>query len=259
MATTNQSAPNTISGRRAVAGTFPSTLNCCMTLLMLLAVETSGFEGSIALVDGRTLIEERVLQTEGRRHAQTLVAEVDLLLKTHALSPNGLDAVAVSVGPGSFTGLRVGVVFAKTFAWVNDAKLIAVDTLQGIAQRVPANSFSSPVTVIIDAQRGEVFVNEYSWNADAAIWQPVGDVRIEPVDDVARRATAVTGPGLRKFGAAFSENVQRTDESLWEPRASAVAEIGHHLLRQHQVADVYALEPVYIRRSYAEEKRLPAM
>ncbi|MFN5976898.1 MAG: tRNA (adenosine(37)-N6)-threonylcarbamoyltransferase complex dimerization subunit type 1 TsaB, partial [Planctomyces sp.] len=83
---------------------------------MLLAVETSGMTGSLALSADGQLLSERVLESEGRRHAQTLVSEVGLLLSGQGLTVGDLSAVAVSIGPGSFTGLRVGLVFAKTLA-----------------------------------------------------------------------------------------------------------------------------------------------
>ncbi len=102
----------------------------------------------------------RGLQSEGRRHAQMLVADVRAALDELHWSPSQIDVVAVSAGPGSFTGLRVGIVFAKTFAWANQTKLVAVDTLQAIAQQAPASI--PEVTVISDAQRGELFTNTYS-------------------------------------------------------------------------------------------------
>jgi tRNA threonylcarbamoyladenosine biosynthesis protein TsaB len=226
----------------------------------LLAVETSGFEGSIALVDDGQLVEERLLQTEGRRHAQTLVVEVNELLQQHGLASSRIDAVAVSVGPGSFTGLRVGVVFAKVFAWVNQAQLVAVDTLRAIAQRATAQP--PVVTVISDAQRGEVFINRYVWDAGAAVRQPEGDIRIVAVTDLVaglsdQQDVAVSGPGLEKFGNEFPDSNLLLDAGLWKPRASAVAEVGSQMLASGQVADIVTLEPFYLRRSYAEEKRKP--
>jgi tRNA threonylcarbamoyl adenosine modification protein YeaZ len=104
-------------------------------LVKILAVDTSGFEGSVAISEDRHVLNQRCLNAEGRRHAQMLVLEVGELLKSQRLKPADIDIVAVSIGPGSFTGLRVGVVFAKTFAWANNAKLVAVDTLQAVAQR----------------------------------------------------------------------------------------------------------------------------
>ncbi|HUQ68608.1 MAG TPA: tRNA (adenosine(37)-N6)-threonylcarbamoyltransferase complex dimerization subunit type 1 TsaB, partial [Planctomycetaceae bacterium] len=85
-------------------------------LMNILSLETSGLTGSIAL-DRDGVVEQRELATAGRRHAQTLVAEMRDLLHAHGLRPADVNAVAVSIGPGSFTGLRVGVVCAKTFAY----------------------------------------------------------------------------------------------------------------------------------------------
>ena len=126
----------------------------------LLAVETSGIKGSLALLQDGVVAEERSLAVEGRRNAQTLVSEAAGLLKDHDLKPADVSAVAVSFGPGSFTGLRVGITFAKTFCWANDSKLIAVDTHRALAHRV--DHAEQLVTVVSDAQRGELFVSEYS-------------------------------------------------------------------------------------------------
>lgn len=228
--------------------------------MRILAVDTSGFEGSVALSDDRTVVAERQLSAEGRRHAQTLVSEVDALLKEQSLQPSDIDAVAVSIGPGSFTGLRVGVVFAKTFAWANDARLVAVDTLQAVAQQIGEEH--ETVTVISDAQRREVFLNEYRWDAATNASTPVGEIRICAVDSLLSAvegqepsATELfSGPGLTKFGEELADRYSLTEESLWIPRAASVAQIGSLMLNDNKIADAYTLEPLYIRRSYAEEK-----
>ncbi len=227
--------------------------------MKILAVDTSGFQGSVALSDDRSVIAERQLSAEGRRHAQTLVSEVDVLLKQQSLRPSDINAVAVSIGPGSFTGLRVGVVFAKTFAWANSAKLIAVDTLQAVAQQAGADH--SIIRVISDAQRREVFLNEYIWDEALAVRVPVGDVRLCSVDSLAAESqtgldvdSLLTGPGLIKFGAELSENHRLADPLLWNPHAGSVAELASIMIGNDDVADIYTLEPLYIRRSYAEEK-----
>jgi tRNA threonylcarbamoyladenosine biosynthesis protein TsaB len=224
--------------------------------LLILAIDTSGFEGSIAVSDDRRILEERSLATEGRRHAQTLVLQVDRVLKSLQLAPGDVDAVAVSIGPGSFTGLRVGVVFAKTFAWANAAKLVAVDTLRAVAQQ-SADGIKN-VAVISDAQRSEVFVNEYKWDAESESFLADGKVRIEAIETVVaqtvERGLQVAGPGLLKFADQFPESSLLGDSSLWIPGAAAVAQIGSLLLTVSQLADPATLEPLYIRRSYAEEK-----
>jgi len=224
--------------------------------LLILAVDTSGFEGSIAVSDDRRILDERSLVAEGRRHAQTLVLQVDGVLKSLQLAPQDIDAVAVSIGPGSFTGLRVGVVFAKTFAWANAASLVAVDTLRAVAQQT-VDSIKN-VAVISDAQRNEVFVNEYKWDAVSESFLAVGEVRIEAIESVVEQTVArglhVTGPGLLKFAGRFPESSSLADPSLWNPGAAAVAQLGSLLLTDNTLADPNTLEPLYIRRSYAEEK-----
>ncbi len=227
------------------------------TPLKILAVDTSGFEGSVALSNDREVIAERSLSREGRRHAQTLVLEVSELLHSCDVTPQQIDVVAVSIGPGSFTGLRVGVVFAKTFAWANNTKLVAVDTLQAVAQQLPSEH--SSVTVISDAQREELFVNRYEWNADSQTRQPTGELRIEPLANVAATPTSIiTGPGLAKFEDAFKDTWTLAAKDQWLPRAATIAQLGSVLAEQNTWADIHNLEPLYVRRSYAEEK-LPAV
>lgn len=216
----------------------------------LLAVETSGFEASIALAMDGVVAETIPLPVAGRRHAQTLVAYADQLLNRHAILPSAIDIVAVSVGPGSFTGLRVGVVFAKTFAFANHASLVAVDTLQAIAQR--STSAKSPVCVISDAQRNEVFLNCYECRN--GIFQPTSETEIVPVTEITsgRKHTLWSGPGVTKF----KEHLQDCDiaeDNQRGPSADSVAVIGNHNADQNNFASIPALEPVYLRRSYAEE------
>lgn len=224
--------------------------------MQILAVDTSGFAGSIAVSDDRRILEERSLVAEGRRHAQTLVLQVDGILKSLRLAPQDIDAVAVSIGPGSFTGLRVGVVFAKTFAWANAASLVAVDTLRAVALQTVGEIEN--VAVISDAQRNEVFVNEYSWDTESESFLAVGEVRIEAIETVVQQTVArgllVTGPGLVKFADQFPDPSLLADSTLWNPGASAVAQIGRLMLTDNKLADPHTLEPLYIRRSYAEEK-----
>jgi tRNA threonylcarbamoyladenosine biosynthesis protein TsaB len=220
---------------------------------MLLAVETSGTQGSIAIFDGQTLHFERVLSAVGTRHAQTLPAEVaDALVACH-LKPNDIRAVAVSIGPGSFTGLRVGLTFAKTFAWLNDAKLVAVDTLRAIAQQVPQEIES--VTAIVDAQRSEFFTATYRWNSELSLRCAIDDVRLATIDDLPREYPVV-GPPCSKLVVAAPDRFQVLDESLWQPHAVSVGRIGLHMIERQEFSDPDTLEPVYIRVSYAEEKRV---
>ena len=196
---------------------------------------------------------ERILSAVGTRHAQTLPAEVADALLACQLKPNDIRAVAVSIGPGSFTGLRVGLTFAKTFAWLNDAKLVAVDTLRAIAQQVPHET--EFVTAIVDAQRSEFFAATYRWNSEISLRCAIDDVRLATIDDLPREYPVV-GPPCSKLVVAAPDRFQVLDESLWQPHAVCVGRIGLHMIARQEFSDPDTLEPIYIRVSYAEEKRV---
>lgn len=227
--------------------------------MKILAVDTSGMVGSIALLtDGGPghgiEIAERKPSTAGRRNAQTLVSDIDKLLREHQIAADDVDAVAVSIGPGSFTGLRVGLTFAKTFAWINNTALVAVDTLQALAQQVPAEH--PVVAAVSDAQRGELFWNEFTIDPNTGLRCARHQVAIVSLDQL-DTAIPLTGPGLVKHAEKLSHTHHLVDPSIWHPGAATVAQIGAHQLTNRQTSDPFTLEPIYIRRSYAEEKNAP--
>jgi tRNA threonylcarbamoyladenosine biosynthesis protein TsaB len=220
---------------------------------LILAVETSGMVGSVAICRAEQLVEQRCLAGEGQRHAQALVSEVDRLIRAHGMHPQDFAGVAVSAGPGSFTGLRVGIVFAKTFAWLNGSRLLAVDTLRAIANQAPPSL--GTVCVISDAQRGELFAASYCWNARTNCRDRIDAVKVITVDSLPTNQP-LTGPALIKLSPQLAERHQYVNECHWQPTASAIGAVGFHLLQAADFAVPEALEPVYIRPSYAEEKRV---
>src|SRR5262245_22615939 len=127
--------------------------------MLTLAIETSSPRGSLALVEGDQVLKERSLEFE-QRHGQALVPDIRSLLPAAGRSLHDLSLIAVSVGPGSFTGLRVGVVCAKALAYALECPVVGVDTLRAIACNCPVDV--ATVQVISDAQRGDVFVGRYA-------------------------------------------------------------------------------------------------
>lgn len=224
---------------------------------LTLGIETSGFEGSIALRrGGQTLGECRL---ERRRHAQTLIAQVRSLLDQHQLKPHDVTTVAVSHGPGSFTGLRVGVVFAKTFAFATGCRLVAVDTLECVAAAAPEDV--DQITVIADAQREQLFVGHYR-RGDRDRCERLGPIEIVDFDAFCDWAVAqssphfaVTGPGLPRVVESLAESVRTLPEPVWIPGSTHVARIGEQLAADGILTDPATVEPFYIRRSSAEDKR----
>src|SRR5262245_60606931 len=127
--------------------------------MLTLGIESAGPAGSVALARGEELIAERTLDRSGPRHAANLVVEIDALVRGAGRKIRDCELVAVSIGPGSFTGLRVGVVCAKTLSYALGCSLVAVDTLESIAENSPAEV--SDVFVLSDAHRGELYAGQY--------------------------------------------------------------------------------------------------
>lgn len=223
--------------------------------MLTLGIETSGWEGSIALLRNGALAAERSLSRTGRRHARTLVSELRELLGTAAVTPRDVELVAVSVGPGSFTGLRVGVVCAKTFAYATGCAVIGVDTFEAIAAGSPSDV--DRVVVLADAQRGDLYVGHYARSGQTDRWRRVGEIAVQAAEAFIaglRRDTVVTGPGAARWSAALEAVARVLPAEYGNPRAAVVAAIGERRALAGETDDLWRLEPVYIRKSGAEEK-----
>lgn len=241
-----------------------------------LGIETSGRSGRIALrADGEDL-DERELSQAGRRHAQTLVLEIRDLLADCRFSPENISLAAVSEGPGSFTGLRVGVVCAKTLAWANGCGLAMVDTLRAIAAEAPSEV--SRLQVVSDAQRGELFLGRYERTGSSSTiaaarraagtnpepqdsWQRLGPIEIVTAESWATSLAnetddrfAVAGPGLLKAADLLPTGIRQLNRPRAEPAASTIARLGELSAAKGMLADPVTAEPFYIRKSAAEEK-----
>lgn len=229
--------------------------------MLTLGVETSGLGGSLALTRGPSELGSRDLSATGRRHAQSLWVELQALLDECSLNSRQIEAIAVSRGPGSFTGLRVGMVFAKTFAYATGCRFIAVDTFAVVAANV---SQTNDLWVTEDAQRGELFVARYQRNSTGD-WFPAGPIAIVPGESwiAARHPTeTVTGRGLARLDTSHASCQCLRHPEVCVPSAFHVARRGAELLNQGTSSpvaefDFWKANPVYIRRSAAEERRDP--
>jgi len=223
--------------------------------MVTLGIETSGIAGSVALVRDGHAVAERTLAKAGRRHAQTLLAEIHELLQAAALAPSHIDAVAVSLGPGSFTGLRVGVVCAKTWAYATCRPVIGVPTFDTFAAR--ALDDWRQIWAIGDAQRGDFFAAEYRCDEEQE-WCCTTPVAIVSGHEwLAARSPSerVVGPGVcRVADEATPAQIVREPWAV-EPSATIVAQLGAQRLQRGATDDVWTLAPIYIRPSAAEEKR----
>ena len=229
--------------------------------MLVLGIETSGLEGSIALLRDRTCLGERQLNQLGRRHAQSLVLEIGELLRSQHLTPQDVEATAVSRGPGSFTGLRVGMVCAKTIAYATGCQFAAVDTFAAIAENLPDDV--ERVNVIEDAQRDDLFVGEYV-RTESRSWKATSQIQITSVSQFLSCRTefdVVVGPGIKKIDPSCIGAKWLLDARLSQPKASVIAELGQQILNLSQSSssayetDFWKATPFYLRLSAAEEKR----
>ncbi len=218
----------------------------------LLILETSSRTGQVALALGDELRGVRRLE-EARRHARDLAPATAALLAEQGWRPRDLQAVIVSRGPGSYTGLRVGIMSAKAFAYATGCALLAVDTFAALALQAPPSV--SRLDVLADAQQDKIYVQSFIRSTKG--WQPASALAIRRVADwlATREPNAwATGPGLSKWASHLPADVPRLDASLWEPQPASLLYIGLARYRAGERDDPWTLEPLYLRPSSAEEQ-----
>jgi tRNA threonylcarbamoyladenosine biosynthesis protein TsaB len=219
----------------------------------ILAIETSGHAGTVALLEDYLLAGEASLATD-KRSARTLAPAIRDTLQSAGWQAADVRLVAVAVGPGSFTGLRIGVTTAKTFAYAVKAEVVAVNTLEVIAAQAPAEV--NRLSVVLDAQRQQVFAGDFTRGADG-LFEWNGSTAVVECDlwlAELRPSIAVSGPGLQKLAARLPSHIRTISPTLWLPRAATVGQLGWHRYQSGQRDDLWRLVPQYFRRSAAEEK-----
>lgn len=223
--------------------------------MRLLALETATLAGGAALLDDGRLIGESRLNI-ALTHSERLMAVVDRLLQDCGWEASSLRALAVSIGPGSFTGLRVGAATAKGLALALDLPVAPVPTLDALAATLPFAD--APVCPLLDARKGEVYCSLYRWNGTAmarewdylALSPAAAAARLEAPVIVLGDGVAACRPYLARLGAGLRE--VPPVQSL--PSPAMVGALGHAILRAGGGIPAEQLAPLYLRPSEAELK-----
>ena len=219
----------------------------------LLILETStGRSGVVALAEGPELRVLRRLD-DSRRHARDLAPAVKELLGEAGWKPGDVHAVVVSRGPGSYTGLRVGMMSAKAFAYATGCVVLGLDTFAALAVQAPAEV--ACLDVLADAQQDKVYVQSFGRHGND--WRPLTTLAIRSFADWLKErgaSTWATGPGLRKWEAHLPPNVPHVESARWEPEAESLLRLGLARYLAGERDDLWALEPLYLRPSSAEEQ-----
>jgi len=255
-----------------------------------LAIETSGRVGSVALVRDGVVLAEPTFE-HGLKHAAGILPMIDKLCRDHGVGPGDLAELYLSIGPGSFTGLRIGVTLAKTMTLTTAVKIVAVPTVQALAANAPADA--RDIIIVLDAKRDQIFTAAFERRGPAPSPGTPGEgggegsvstlaarsafetepspyplpayrerepAHLDSLADMLARAPRpvhLLGEGIPyhdKFIPKDDAGVIVTSPDTWRARAGVVAAIGMAMAKQNQFADPDRLVPLYIRKSEAEEK-----
>jgi tRNA threonylcarbamoyladenosine biosynthesis protein TsaB len=217
----------------------------------MLALETSSPTASVAILEDGQLLGETAFDPH-QRTAQTFAPSIARQLAEAGWRPRDLELIAVTVGPGSFTGLRIGVTAAKTLAYATGAQLIGVNALHVIAAQSPTDI--AEVWATLNAQRQQLFAASY--RCQGSLWESIRPTAI--VDNSAwlqslAPGTVVTGPGLARLRQQLPGGVIMVGEECWPPRAATVGRLGYLAFQAGRRDDLWKLSPQYFRKSAAEE------
>ena len=228
--------------------------------MLILAFETSAKAGSVALLlDGRLLGES--YQNTGLTHSQTLLSMAESLLASCGYTPQQVQAVAVAAGPGSFTGVRIGVAAAKGFAWGLEIPCCGVSTLEAMAENFGA--YAGYVVPVMDARRSQVY--NAVFQAEQGRLTRIAEDRAISLEELGKELAELTGPiYLVGDGSTLTYNTLKNSidalilppEHRMHQRAAGVALAAEAMLQRGEICNAAELTPNYLRLSQAERERL---
>ncbi|HKC49349.1 MAG TPA: tRNA (adenosine(37)-N6)-threonylcarbamoyltransferase complex dimerization subunit type 1 TsaB [Myxococcota bacterium] len=223
---------------------------------MLLALETSAERGGVALLENGALIGEADV-AESERHAASLLVCLDALLTRTGRKLAEVERIALAIGPGSFTGLRIGLATALGLAFGTQRTLVPVPTLAALALQAEGASRVAP---LVDARRGEVYAGLYDANASALLPDVCASVSDFLAALPGRQPIAFLGSGAElhraQLAAALGARAHFLPAATGVLRARSVGVLGHRLALAGADLPPERVELRYLRRAEAEAKRL---
>ncbi|RMD57876.1 MAG: tRNA (adenosine(37)-N6)-threonylcarbamoyltransferase complex dimerization subunit type 1 TsaB [Nitrospirae bacterium] len=227
--------------------------------MKILAIETATMTGSVAIID-----EESGLISEARlninvAHAERLMPTIDWLLRSSRLGIEEMDGFAVSIGPGSFTGLRIGLSTAKGLSFSTKRPIIPVKTLDAFAHTFPFSSLL--LCPMLDAKKQEVYTALYRWEG-RKIKKVVPEMAIKPEEFLTyiNEDTIFFGDGAKRYVSVIKESIKKgihcliPPPSKMVPSAAQIGELGILMLKEGISVPPETITPFYIRKSEAEIK-----
>ena len=225
--------------------------------MIILAVDTTTFAGSVALLEKTKLLAEVNIDSPST-YSERLLPAVDFILKTNGMNIKDMDGFALAAGPGSFTGIRIGLSTVKSFSYASGKPVAAVSTLKALAWKLrhPQNHLLCP---LLDAKKGEIY---------AALFESKGEKLKEIVPQGAyssdrfftllpsNRIIFFIGNGIGAYRDKIFQYFK--DKARFPHRSPFIAFevglLGNELLRKNKGVSAQELKPIYFRKSQAEEK-----
>lgn len=225
--------------------------------MKVLAIDTSSNAASVALMEDGILLGEFVLNHK-KTHSQEIMPMIDDVLKRCECEVSDIDLFAAAKGPGSFTGLRIGIATIKGLAHSVGKPVIGISTLEGLAHNMPFCEHT--IVPIMDARRNQVYTGAYLW--DDGELREIGEPEAISIEECVEACgdlleTVFLGDGVPVYREFIKEKLG--DKAIFAPascnmqKASSIAALA--LVRKDEAESYYGLEPEYLRKSQAERER----
>jgi tRNA threonylcarbamoyladenosine biosynthesis protein TsaB len=218
--------------------------------MILLAVDTSTTSCSVALFNNDRLLAEAIYAA-GKTHSRHLMAMIQGMLEGCRCEPGDIGGIAVTRGPGTFTGLRIGISTVKGLAEATRAPVVGISSLAALA--FPFALHDGPVVAMIDARRGEIYYNGYQGAAEPAAGASVGAP--ETAAATLPENSILVGSGALIYRDVFKTRCPRirfADATQHVIRAASVGRLAMQRFKQHDIDPIEDLIPEYVRKSDAQ-------
>lgn len=226
--------------------------------MKILGIDTSTMAANVAVLEDDKLICEYTINTK-KTHSQKLMPMIENMLQLSDIGIKDIDAIAICVGPGSFTGLRIGMATAKAMAHVNNIPLIGVNSLEILGANM--DLCNKKICSILDAQRNQVYTCKYMVEENKS--KALEEIRIMPIDDLLEELSStneewiIVGEAVYKYKEKIDtiSNITIPSPSNNITKASSLCVVAKDKFEQNiEVHNCYDINPMYIRKSQAEEQ-----
>ncbi|MEG1311551.1 MAG: tRNA (adenosine(37)-N6)-threonylcarbamoyltransferase complex dimerization subunit type 1 TsaB [Romboutsia sp.] len=224
--------------------------------MKVLGIDTSSMATSICVIEDNKLICEYTINTK-KTHSQKLMPMIENMLKISDININEIDIIAICEGPGSFTGLRIGMATAKAIAHVNKLSIIGINSVELLAGNM--NSCDKKICSILDAQRTQVYMGQYKFEDDKLV--QLKSVDVVEIDNLIEELSSsneewiLVGEAVYKYTDKIKDikNIHIPAPSHNVTKASSLCSIAMNKYNEGiDVYDCYNINPIYIRKSQAE-------